>query len=152
VVAEEPVSTTSRTSVVRAFFPTTTASTMTNSRSTTNERVILVIDHHRRSNQRLGADAGEPHRKTRELRCEITDRFERLVIRRAMANDWGREDLGAAKRRMNDVDETDVLIGIARADVRPRPPLDVGGEFFGSVHTLIFPSSHSVSSFLHRLS
>lgn len=149
VVAEEPVSTTSRASVVRAFFPTTTASTITNSRSTTNGLVSLVIDHQRGSNQRLGADTREPDGKTRVAPIEIADRLECLVIGGAMTNNAGRSDLGTTKRRMNDVDQADELIGIPRADLRPRQWLGrIGGESCGSIHTSIFPGPRCLSSFL----
>jgi len=84
------------------------------------ELEIFVIEDKRRPDQGDRGLAREPDREPRVLRYEIADRREGLVICGAVANDSGRDDLGAAKRRMNDVDETDVLVRIPRADRRPR--------------------------------
>src|SRR5207245_1806317 len=115
-----PVSTTSRASVVRPSGPMTSASTRISSLLRTKELEIFFIEDKRRPDQRDSGLAREPDGKPGVLGCEIADRLEGLVISGTMANDSGGDDLGAAERRMNDVDETDVLVRIARADLRAR--------------------------------
>jgi len=149
VVAAAPVSNTSRVSVVRPVGPTTSASTRINSRSRTKELESLVIDDQRGSNQRLGADAGEPDGETGVPYVEVTDRREGSIMRGAMPDDARRLDLGAPKLDPHDLDQTDELIGIPRADLCPRQRLGRDWhELFGGVHASIFPGGRSLSSFL----
>ncbi|TMQ05380.1 MAG: hypothetical protein E6J90_49160 [Deltaproteobacteria bacterium] len=139
----------SRVSVVRPVGPTTSASTRINSRSRTKELESLVIDDQRGSNQRLGADAGEPDGETGVPYVEVTDRREGSIMRGAMPDDARRLDLGAPKLDPHDLDQTDELIGIPRADLCPRQRLGRDWhELFGGVHASIFPGGRSLSSFL----
>ena len=70
-------------------------------------------------------------------------------MRGAVPHNTGRNDLRAAKRRMNDVDETNVLVRIPRADLRPRQWLGFEGrDLLGSIHASSFAGRRSLSSFL----
>jgi hypothetical protein len=83
------------------------------------------------------------------LLAEITDGLERSIMCGAVPNDTRRDDLGAAKWRMNDVDKTDVLVRIPRADLRPRQWLGLERrDLFRSIHASIFPVCVRMSSFL----
>ncbi|MEO7735323.1 MAG: hypothetical protein ABIY55_30500 [Kofleriaceae bacterium] len=119
VVAAAPVSSTSRASAVRPVGPTS-ASTRISSRSRTKELESLVINDQRGSNQRLGAAAGEPDRKTGILYVVVADWLEGSIMRGAVSDDARRPDLGALLLDPRDLDQTDELIGIRRADLRPR--------------------------------
>ena len=70
------------------------------------------------------------------------------IMRGAVPDNASHDDLRAAKGWMNDVDETDVLVRMPRADLRPRHWRGlVGGESFGRIHASILPCVRSVSSF-----
>jgi len=111
----------------------------------------LVIDDHRGANQGLRTDAGVPDGEAGVSLAEITDGLERGIMRGAMPNDAGSDDLRATQRRADDVNQADGLIGMPGADLRPRQRFGlVGCEARGSIHASIFSGSCRVSSFLRR--
>lgn len=66
-----------------------------------------------------------------------------------MANDARRPDLWASKLHRRHFDEADELIGIPRADLRPRKRLGIyGHELFSSIHAAIFAGRVDMSRFL----
>ena len=108
--------------------PTTSASTRINSRSRTKELESLVINDQRRANQGLCTNAREPDGASGVPLVEVTDRLERCIVRGAITDDAGCDDLRAPSLGPNDVDQADELIGVSRADLRPRVRLGFDGN------------------------
>jgi hypothetical protein len=114
-----------------------------------NDLEILLIEDKRRSNQRLGADARVPDFETGISLVELADRLECGIMGGTVPDDASAQNRWVQALGTNDVDETDVLIGILHADVRPgQRPGSSGLDLVCSIHASIFAALCSVSSFL----
>jgi hypothetical protein len=109
-----------------------------------DDQLAIVNEGGRESRHRRASDG-------RFSGSESSSRVSSSMTSEGVPNDTCRDDLGAAKWRMNDVYETDVLVRIPRADLRPRQWLGLERrDVFRSIHASIFPVCVRMSSFLTR--
>jgi hypothetical protein len=122
---------------------------MISSRLREKELESFVIEDQPGAARRFRALAGEPDGPRRVPFPSVTNRIEGGPARDTVTNDSRRPDLRAAKLDRHHFDQTDKLIGIPRADLRPRHRLGLDGyELFDSIHASIFAGRVDMASSL----